>query len=81
MASDRSHIASELIACPRCGERSIDLREYRSLMALSADLALFALDCPRCSAKVSTIRSIPPSLRDAVDFAAIKAGAGMGQVR
>lgn len=79
MTGQRPHGIPNLLTCPRCGTCSIDLREYRSLMALSADLALYALDCPHCSAQISTIQPIPPSLRDAVDFAAIKVGAGMGQ--
>lgn len=78
MAANQPHGIPNLLTCPRCGTCAIDLREYRSLMALSADLALFALDCPHCGAKVSTIQAIPPSLREAVGFAAVKAGAGMG---
>lgn len=78
MPAQQPHGIPHLLTCPRCGSCDLDLREYRSLMALSADLALFALDCPHCSAKVSTIQPIPPSLREAVDFAAIRVGAGMG---
>lgn len=49
------------------------------MMVLSADVALFSLDCPHCAAPIATVQPIPPSLREPVEFAAIRVGAGMGQ--
>lgn len=81
MPLSRPHGIPHLLTCPKCGHCDLDLREYRSMMVLSADLALFSLDCPHCATRVATVQAIPPSLREAVGFAAIKAGAGMGQGR
>ena len=79
MASSSQHGIPHPLACPKCGWHDLDLGEYRSMMVLSADLALFSLDCPHCDARVATVQAIPPSLRETVEFAAIKVGAGMGQ--
>lgn len=73
------HGIPHLLACPRCGTCDLDLRSYRSMMVLSADVALFSLDCPHCAAPIATVQPIPPSLREPVEFAAIRVGAGMGQ--
>lgn len=56
----------------------MDVRAYESMMVLRPDLALFTLLCPHCAARISAIHSIPPALREEVQFAAIELGAGMG---
>ncbi len=81
MAPSHQHGMPHRLACPQCGRANLDLREYRSMMVLSADLAFFSLDCPHCAARVATVQAIPASLRDMVEFAAIKVGAGMGHGR
>lgn len=65
------------IACPTCRESTLDVTRFDSLMALKSDVALFSLRCPACGAKVSTIQSIPLSLRGQVAEAAAKVHAGM----
>lgn len=69
----------EILRCPKCGETAFDLASYDSMMVLRADMALFALTCPRCGASLSTLAAIPVSLREEVRFAAIEVGAGMGR--
>ncbi|MEC4184905.1 UDP-N-acetylmuramoylalanyl-D-glutamate--2,6-diaminopimelate ligase [Adlercreutzia sp. R21] len=66
------------VKCPRCGADDIDVRTFDSMMVLRADMALYALTCPHCAAKLSSLGAIPPSLREEVVFAAIELGAGMG---
>ena len=65
------------ITCPTCHESMLDVKRYDSMMVLKSDLALFALRCPACGARVSTIQSIPLSLRGQVADAAAKVHAGM----
>jgi hypothetical protein len=48
------------------------------MIVLTCDLALFTLRCTHCDARVSSLCSIPPELREEVQFAAIEIGAGMG---
>ncbi len=79
MSADARHGIPNSIACPACGARDFDLCSFESMMVLSADLALFSLTCPHCGARISAMQPIPPSLRDEVDFAAIRIGAGMGE--
>ncbi|MBO7701796.1 MAG: UDP-N-acetylmuramoylalanyl-D-glutamate--2,6-diaminopimelate ligase [Eggerthellaceae bacterium] len=68
-----------LISCPNCGSADFDLSAYESMIVVSQDLALFTLRCAHCGARVSSLRSIPPELREEVQFAAIEVGAGMGR--
>lgn len=70
---------SQAITCPACGESGLDVAGYDSMMVLRPELALFALTCPRCGTKVSSLQPIPADLREEVRFAAIEVGAGMGQ--
>lgn len=79
MSADARYGTSRPLACPACGARELDVRSFDSMMVLSADLALFALTCPRCGTAFSAMQPIPSSLRDEVDFAAIRIGAGMGE--
>lgn len=79
MSADARFGASSPFACPACGARDLDLRSFDSMMVLSADLALFTLACPHCGTTVSAMQPIPSALRDEVDFAAIRIGAGMGE--
>ena len=65
------------ITCPNCRESELDTKRYDSMMVLKSDLALFTLRCPACGARVSTIQSIPLSLRGQVAEAAAKVHAGM----
>ena len=66
------------MACPSCGEGTLNLFEYSSLMALKADLGLFTIECPNCKAKISSIHPIPAPLLSEVARAAEQVGAGMG---
>ena len=68
-------------ACPSCGAENLDVRHYDSMMVLKKDTALFTLTCPKCSAKVSLVHTIPQELADEVLFAADELGAGMGRDR
>lgn len=70
-------MASRRITCPNCHESELDAKRYDSMMVLKSDLALFTLRCPSCGARVSTIQSIPLSLRGQVAEAAAKVHAGM----
>ena len=79
MSADARHGIPNLLTCPQCDACAFDLRSFDSMMVLSADLALFSLTCPSCGARISALQPIPPSLRDEVDFAAIRIGAGMGE--
>ena len=67
-----------IVKCPECGSTDFDLRDYESMMVLCSSLALFNLRCPHCGAEVSSVCTIPSELRDDIDFAALKMGAGMG---
>lgn len=66
------------ITCPACGARDVDVRAFDSMMVLRPNLALFALSCPHCAARISAMQPIPAALREEVMFAAIELGAGMG---
>ena len=68
----------QVMSCPTCHARDLDVCSYDSMMVLRADFALFTLTCPHCKAKVSTLQPIPPALHDELCFAAIEVGAGMG---
>ena len=66
------------LVCPACGAGDLDVRSYEAMMVLRPDMALFTLACPHCGTRLSSLQSIPASLRDEVTFAAIELGAGMG---
>lgn len=70
---------SQNMTCPACGATDLDVCRYESMMVVRADLALFTLRCPHCDATVSDVQTIPLELREAVRFAAIEVGAGMGR--
>lgn len=70
---------TNIITCPACGARDLDLCKYDSMMVLKADFALFALHCPHCGAPISSAHCIPPQLWDEVRYAAIETDAGMCQ--
>lgn len=70
---------TRVLACPSCNAQDLDVHDYESMMVLRADLALFALYCPHCGTRVSSLQPIPDDLREEVAFAAIEIGAGMGR--
>lgn len=70
---------NNLVTCPACGAQDLNLCKFDSMMVLKADFALFTLRCPHCGTSVSAAHCIPPQLYDEVRYAAIEAGAGMGQ--
>lgn len=63
-------------SCPKCGNSAFDLREYRSIMVLSPEIALFSLICPTCGNEVALLQPIPREMREELHFAAIEVGAG-----
>lgn len=67
------------ISCERCGNTMFDLTKYRSIMLVSADKALFTLDCPHCGSKVTALCAIPDSLRSRILQGAAEVDAGMGR--
>ena len=67
------------LQCPRCKSTNLDVCAYESMVVLSSDHALFTMICPSCSAKVSTIQTIPDQLKAEVQIAALEVGAGMGR--
>lgn len=69
----------EILRCTKCGETDFDLAAYDSMMVLRLDMALFTLSCPKCGSSITSLASIPSSLREEVRFAAIEVGAGMGR--
>ena len=69
----------EQLQCPQCGSAQIDVCNYESMIVISQTHALFTVRCPQCSAKVSTVQTIPPELYDDVRSAASEVGAGMGR--
>ncbi len=70
---------SNVLICPSCSQRDLNLLNYSSLMVLKPDLGLFTIACPTCSAHISTIQPIPAELKDRVLDAAHRVGAGMGK--
>ena len=71
---------ASVLECPSCGCVSLKLRDYESMIVITADFALFTLSCPNCGARVSSVRPIPNEMHDEVRYAAIEVGAGMGQI-
>lgn len=70
---------SNVLVCPSCSKRDLNLLNYSSLMVLKPDLGLFTIQCPTCSARISTIQPIPEELAGSVALAALEVGAGMGK--
>ena len=70
---------NDVLTCPKCHADDLDVHAYESMMVLAETEALFTVRCPRCSARVSSIRAIPADMLDAVQCAAIEIGAGMGR--
>lgn len=68
----------EIMVCPSCGTRDLNLRNYSSLLVLKEKVGLFTLVCPSCNAKVSSIQPIPDDLDDSIANAAAMLSAGMG---
>lgn len=68
-----------LLTCPHCGEVTIDLHDYRSMIVITEAYALFTVDCPACGMGVSSVKAIPNDMHDEVLYAAIEVGAGMGR--
>ena len=66
--------------CPNCGCNGLDVRNYESMIVVTADFALFTLDCPACGRRISGLRAIPEDLLEEVQFAALEVGAGMGRM-
>lgn len=66
--------------CPSCGSDGLDVHDYESMIVVTSDHALFTVRCS-CGARVSSLRMIPPDMREDVQFAAIEVGAGMGRER
>ena len=66
------------VKCPTCQATDLDVRAYDSMMVLRSDLALYALTCPHCATRISSLGGIPAVLREEVMIAAIELGAGMG---
>jgi hypothetical protein len=50
------------------------------MIVVTADFALFTLDCPACGRRISGLRAIPEDLLEEVQFAALEVGAGMGRM-
>lgn len=67
-----------MLVCPSCGMRDLNLDDYVSLLVLKPCMGLFTLQCPSCQAKVSSIQAIPSDLEPVVVEAAQKLNAGMG---
>lgn len=68
----------EIMVCPACGMRDLNLMDHVSLLVLKPHVGLFTLQCPSCQAKVTSIQPIPPELDPVVERAAQKLNAGMG---
>ncbi len=69
----------QIMVCPSCGTRDLNLANYASLLVLKPHLGLFTIQCQNCDAKVSSIQPIPAELEEQVDRAAERLGAGMGR--
>ena len=67
-----------MMVCPTCGRMDLNLLNYSGLMMIRSDLGLFTMDCPNCSAKVSSVQPIPAELKEEVRQIADSIGAGMG---
>lgn len=67
------------MTCPDCNIDNLDVHQYESMMVINATHALFTVRCPRCGARVSSMRQIPADMREEVQYAAIEVGAGMGR--
>ena len=67
--------------CPQCGSDCLDPHDYESMIVVTPDHALFTVRYASCGSRVSGLRSIPSDMREAVQFAAIEVGAGMGRER
>ena len=70
---------TNVLMCPSCGKRDLNLANYTTLMVLKPDLGLFTIACPNCAAHVSTMQPIPDALKESVHCAAVEVGAGMGK--
>ena len=43
------------VKCPTCQATDLDVRAYDSMMVLRSDLALYALTCPHCATRISSL--------------------------
>lgn len=68
-----------MMNCPNCGMRNLNLLNYSGLMVIRPDLGLFTIDCPNCNEKLSSIQPIPEILHEEVIQIADSIGAGMGR--
>ena len=62
-----------------CGKATLDLTKYQSMMVVSANKALFHMECPQCGSHSASLFSIPVPLLETVRSAAVELGAGMGR--
>ncbi len=69
----------QIMICPSCGARDLNLLDYASLMVLKPRVGLFTMQCPTCQAKVTSIQAIPPELDEGILAAAEMLDAGMGR--
>lgn len=72
---------NDLLECPNCMTPCIDLHDYRSMIMVSPDYALFTVRCPACGEVVSSMHAIPGNMQEEVMYAAAQVGAGMGHQR
>lgn len=68
----------QIMVCPSCGTRDLNLLNYSSLLVLKEKVGLFTLLCPSCNVKVSSIQPIPDELDDTIAETAAMLHAGMG---
>ncbi len=69
----------QILICPSCGARDLNLLDYASLLVLKPHVGLFTIQCPSCQAKVTSIQAIPQELDGTIDQAAQMLDAGMGR--